>query len=88
MLNLLIIKKKKKRKLEIKDRLDINLKNNNISDDNLKIKAKYISLIEGLENELKLEKTKNNKLKDIYNSDEIIKLKNDELQLIKNKRQF
>ena len=79
-------KEEKNENSEMKGELKINLKNNNISNNNnnntnikndLKIKAEYIALIEGLENELKLEKNINIKLKDNFNSDEIIKLKND-----------
>ena len=72
-------------KISYKENSENNLKNNTISNDiqinyknENKIKAEYIALIEGLENELKLEKTINNKLKDTFNSDEkIIQLKND-----------
>lgn len=51
--------------------------NNTNKENEIKLKSEYIAFIEGLENELELEKNINNKLKDNYNSDEIQKLKSD-----------
>ena len=64
---------------------EINNDNNNIKEnnenegnkENKKSEAEFIAQIEGLENEIKLEKAINNKLKDSINPEEIRKLKDD-----------
>ena len=50
---------------------------NNNNQDIKKTEAEYIAQIEGLENEINLEKTINSKLKESVNPEEIIKLQND-----------
>ena len=59
----------------VNEKEEINNEDNN--KENKKSEAEYIAQIEGLENEIKLEKTINNKLKDNANPEEIQKLKDD-----------